>query len=722
MVGDGTVIRPRNGTTAVDERKTMGTAKKILMATAVTLVFFLLLEGVLAVAGVQPRRYAEDPFIGFTSHSPLFVRTTDGSGREVYTTAADKLRLFNPQTFPVKKADGTIRVFCMGGSTTFGRPFDDKTSFCGWLRRLLPEVDPSHRWEVINAGGISYASYRVALLMEELIDYEPDLFIIYSGQNEFLEARTYRGIIAMPPALRGLKALASKTRLYAALESAVAGLKPSGPAPATELGDDVVTRLDASVGPDDYERDEEQRRKIIDHFRFNLARMVDIARAGYAEAHLVVPASNLRNCSPFKSEHGEDLDEAAVERWAEEIAAARDAMTEGDTDAVLAHLEAARDTDPHDASTLFSLGGYLARSGRLEEARRAFEAARDEDVCPLRMLGEMADVVRQVAADRKAGLTDFARILDRAAADGIPGAEFFLDHVHPTIEGNGLLARSILDDLIAEGQVTVTGRWDDEVFDGVRKAVLAGVDDGDRALALMKLSKVLGWAGKLQEAYRSAWQAVRLAPGDSAVLYQAGLSAQLIGRTDQAIAAYRRAIEVQPDAELPHQNLGVILQPGGDIDGAIEQFRKAQEYARSEATTRDNRLNLGEALAFKGILLYRQRRFDEAITCLEESDRLIPGTATTLSALGQAQLAIGLPGEAAVSFQRAAESAPDDAGIRNLLAVAYGSAGRIEEARAAWKRALELDSSLGDSPRAAPRVLEAAGRHDAARFLLAGGE
>ncbi|MCK5378818.1 MAG: O-GlcNAc transferase, partial [Acidobacteria bacterium] len=169
----------------------MSVGKKILMAIGVTVVFFLVLEGVLALVGVEPRLYVEDPFVGFTSTSPLFVEDVDAEGQLVYRTADNKARLFNPQSFPADKGDGTVRVFCMGGSTTYGRPFDDVTSFCGWLRELLPEVDPSHRWEVINAGGVSYASYRVALLMEELIRYDPDLFVIYSGQNEFLEARTY---------------------------------------------------------------------------------------------------------------------------------------------------------------------------------------------------------------------------------------------------------------------------------------------------------------------------------------------------------------------------------------------------------------------------------------------------------------------------------------------------------------------------------------------------
>jgi len=36
---------------------------------------------------------------------------------------------------------------------------------------LLPEADKSKKWEVINAGGISYASYRVARVMEELLEF-----------------------------------------------------------------------------------------------------------------------------------------------------------------------------------------------------------------------------------------------------------------------------------------------------------------------------------------------------------------------------------------------------------------------------------------------------------------------------------------------------------------------------------------------------------------------
>ena len=166
----------------------------LLLPVLAILIFFALLEGGLALFGVQPALQNEDPFVGFASNAPLFVSSPGANGKQLLATAPNKKDFFNRQSFAQPKAPNTYRIFTLGGSTTYGRPYDDNTSFSGWLRELLPAVDQSKNWEVINAGGISYASYRVAKLMEELIRYQPDLFIIYTGHNEFLEERTYREI------------------------------------------------------------------------------------------------------------------------------------------------------------------------------------------------------------------------------------------------------------------------------------------------------------------------------------------------------------------------------------------------------------------------------------------------------------------------------------------------------------------------------------------------
>ena len=127
--------------------------RELLMALVAFGLFFALLEAVLALSGVEPVTLREDPFVGFAGDAPLFVPETPADGEPDLVTAPARLELFNEQRFPRRKPEGAYRIFCLGGSTTFGRPYDDATSFAGWLRELLPEIDPGRRWEVINAGG-----------------------------------------------------------------------------------------------------------------------------------------------------------------------------------------------------------------------------------------------------------------------------------------------------------------------------------------------------------------------------------------------------------------------------------------------------------------------------------------------------------------------------------------------------------------------------------------
>src|SRR6185369_5099045 len=185
--------------------------KKILFAVMAAALFFAVIESSLALIGIKTLFVTEDPFVGFSENIPLFVKKTLQDGTVVLTKSEKRRTAFNVQQFPKEKKKGTYRIFCLGGSTTYGHPYSDSTSFCGWLREFLRAADPSTNWEVINVGGISYASYRVVNLMQELSGYQPDLFIVYSGQNEFLEERTYRNIKEIPPWLMRTHVVLSKT-------------------------------------------------------------------------------------------------------------------------------------------------------------------------------------------------------------------------------------------------------------------------------------------------------------------------------------------------------------------------------------------------------------------------------------------------------------------------------------------------------------------------------
>jgi len=208
--------------------------KNILFSVIIVSLFFAGLELTLAVSGVRPALLDEDPLVGFADNVPLFVEAAGEDGSVTLRTADNQIRWFNYQEFPQHKGSNSYRIFCMGGSTTYGRPYFDRASFCGWLRAYLKAADPTRNWEVINAGGISFASYRVARLMNELRHYQPDLFIVYSGHNEFLEERSYGALMDVPAWVLDLNAMLSGTRTYTAMKMLIDAMQPDAPAKAQQ--------------------------------------------------------------------------------------------------------------------------------------------------------------------------------------------------------------------------------------------------------------------------------------------------------------------------------------------------------------------------------------------------------------------------------------------------------------------------------------------------------
>jgi len=557
-----------------------GIWKNLLTAILVPAAFFLVVEGVLALSGVEPVRYEDDPYVGFSASFPLFVEDA-GSGRMI--TAPNKRRLFNAQSFPRDKPNGAYRIFCLGGSTTHGRPYGDSTSFCGWLRALLAAVEPDRRWEVVNAGGVSYASYRSAELMEELLEYEPDLFIVYSGHNEFLERRTYSGLIRTPAPVRGLTALLGRTRLWAFGQGVLDRLaddpdqNDGAGEGSTTLNPEVTTLLDGSIGPDAYARDPELRQQIVEHYRFNLGRMVDIGRSVGAETILITPAGNLRSSTPFKSQHREGLEASELDRWEALVAEAESLSEAGDPAAALAVLERAAEIDELWAHLHFERGRLLHQLGRSGEARGAFERAREEDVCPLRALQEIIDSVREVGREWDVPVVDFVSLADRLAPDRLPGEELFFDHVHPKVQVHRALALELMAVLRDEGVLDRDASWTQQLVAGVTQEVEETLDPVAHGVALLNLSKVLGWAGKIEEAGRLAVLATQRAPELAEAHYQAGLCAQLQGHLEPAIGHYRRALELAPDVATAHSNLAAALEERGSTLQAILHYRRAVE-------------------------------------------------------------------------------------------------------------------------------------------------
>lgn len=607
-------------------RHPLSLRKKIAFSALTAALFFCAIEAILFACGVRTGHH-RDPLAGFSSHYPLFVPKDEQGDNPVLHTAQSKYGAFNYQTFRKHKEPGAFRIFCVGGSTTFGRPFDDRTAFSGWLRVLLPIVDSRRKWEVINAGGISYASYRVAKLMEELVQYEPDLFVIYSGHNEFLEKRTYQSALEMSDSWVGrLLGVLSRTRTGGLVAGAVRSAPRSeGDAHPDSRGvppDDASVILDETVGPSDYHRDDAQRRRVVREYGSAIERMVRLARNRGAKVLLVVPASNLKDCEPFKGEHEEAL---THERRVEWNALYKKAIGEGGQRG-LEYLRKAEAVDGRLADLHYRKGHLLYDLGEYAESLAAFQRARDEDVCPLRGIGPIVASLRAVASRLAAPIVDFEQILSESSEHGVPGRQFFHDHVHPTISGHRLLAQSIVDAMGAQGWATPSVGWRDPRIEEAIEEVKKGIDVQDHARAIKNIAKVLGWAGKVREAYAASLRSIEMYAGDPEAHCLAGSGAADLGKEAEAVMHFRKALAVRPTYVPAQKSLAMLLSVEGDQRSALALLKSVVE----------SRPNDGWAHEKLGVIYGRLGDLDRAVGHLRRSLEINGASAPVLYNMGLA--------------------------------------------------------------------------------------
>ena len=694
--------------------------RRALVQLLVVAALFAGLEGVLRLAGFGPPPPEADPYVGFAGSRPLYVPGPDG----LLETAPDRRNHFNLQRFAAEKPADTVRIVSLGGSTTYGRPYADETSFSGWLRHWLPHADPTHRWEVLNAGGVSYASYRVRRVLDELLAYAPDVVLLYTGHNEFLEERTYPGLSGGGGALGGLTGALRGTALFAAARELMGTAPETGRAPdaadgaadgdRTVLPEEVAPLLDSSVGLDAYTRDDALQEQVLRHFRENLGAMARAAREAGAVVVLVAPASELADCAPFKSEPDPGLSPEDGARLAELLALP---VRTGDggwrhDDGTLAALTEATGLSPRHALAWYRLGMALAAAGRTDEARAALERARDEDVVPLRALTEVRDLVRGVAAETGSLFVDGVAVLDAASAElggrGLPGAELFLDHVHMTPDGYRRLAAALLGALAAEGVVTLDPAFTDARRAALDEELLAGLDTEDHVRALTRLAAVLDWAGKGEEAEALSDRALELGGGRDAMSHWLkGNALRGRGELEAAVDSYRAAVAIDEGYGEAWLNLTATLRQLGRRDEALAAARKTVALMKDDPRAT---FALGATLGEAGLT-------DDAESVWLRTLALDPAHADSLNALGLAAVRDGRVDEAEARFREATRVAPDEPRGHYNLGILLRAKDDTAGAEAAHRAALAVDPTYAPA-RIKLALLLAVTDRDAALALL----
>lgn len=688
----------------------------VVLGLGLAIAALATVEGALAALGVGDELLHDDPFVGFAPGSNLFALETLGDGTRVYETRPEKLEFFGLQRFLADKPPNGYRVFTLGGSTTAGRPYDERVAFARWLELYLQAADPSRAWEVINAGAISYASYRVALLMKELVRYEPDLFVIYTGHNEFLEERTYSDIIHQPAAVKRLRMWLSGFRFAALARQGLRSLTGDGggtDAVEATLAPEVAARLDTWGGLERYHRDDELTRAIVEHFEYNLRRMVRIARDHGARVVFVQPVSNLKDFSPFKSQHRPGLSPADRDRFTKLVAAGRRHFEVGEPAAAVGVWRRATDLDPRYAAAWYQLGRAHLAAGDGDAAHVAFVRAKEEDVAPLRALESMVTAVGRVARDEGVRVVPLRELLQAESVRrfGLPslGDPYLLDHVHPDIPVHSRIAEEVLALLIADGTVQPAPDWSDAARRRIFERERAALGREYYARRDLNLAKVLGWAGKLKEAEKPLERAAQVLADEPEVWLNQGIIYQRTGRYAQALEALERARELAPDWELVHFNLGTTHGHLGQVQEGITALLRALEI----------RPEYPEALENLATLQRRAGDLDAALATLERAERAGGEAERMALSRGRIYRRQGRLAAAETQFRRLVEADPQNVSARTELGITLGRRGRLDEAARELLRATRNDPDHAEAWYNLGVVRAQQGDHEAAASAYA---
>jgi lysophospholipase L1-like esterase len=415
-----------------------------LLALGFPFALLLLVEGTFRVVGIgAPEGAVADPWA-----NPL-VAFEEGTS-------------FFPewdQNIAMPKPDGVKRVFVVGGSSAAG--FGVDVPFSKTLESELRTKLGTDKIEVINGGVGAAGSHRVYEVIRRAGAFDPDLFVVYFGHNEFLED------VFFDP--NGLVARAEQTGRLARRFYVVNALRTLFDKPAdVKLTGEKTILKSRFLGTMNFPliKDDEQVRQKMLFLESNMQRMIDFAKAHDARI-VFVPAEPSVLTGPSWVEHGPGFDKDP-DGFNAAYGEAKTAMREKRYADALAAITKAKAIDDAFAMVPYVEGLALLGLGRHDEGvtalRRAVLLDKNGDRSNAIIEKTIVDTATRegvphfsIAKAFDAEMpADFARLVEAGGLEDFlaarkPGHTLFLDHCHPSARGHVLIAETLARALVDSG-------------------------------------------------------------------------------------------------------------------------------------------------------------------------------------------------------------------------------------------------------------------------------
>jgi tetratricopeptide (TPR) repeat protein len=582
-------------------------------------------------------------------------------------------RTTTPFRFPAGKDTNSYRIFLLGESAAMGDP-DPSYGMGRYLELLLRDRYPGTHFEVVSVAVTAVDSHVILPIARDCARHQGDLWVIYMGNNEMVGpfgAETTFGMQAPPLAIVRTVLAIKATRIGQLLDQIIGRLRSASSTPRTWGGMQmfVNSRIDY---------DDPARLRAYANFKNNLEDILCIAHRIHVPVVLSTVAVNLEDCAPFASVHPNTLTTNQLFAWNEVYNEGITNETARSYAAALASYRRAAEIDPQFAELQFRMGNCNLELTNWIQAHTDFTLARDCDALDFRADTRINSAVQDAAARHaKDGvyLVDAAQIIAQNTPDGIPGLNFFYEHVHLNFAGNYLLAlgfaEKIRDLLPASVRARDRGDWASEEL-------------CERRLAVTVWDQLRVWqpiferitAPPFTEQYCHA----AFVKQSEAKRNQARV--RMKNQTpEEARQMYEEALALAPDDYFLHMNYERFLEAGGYLAQAITESRRCSEMFPE----------LPGGFYYTGKLLVRDGKADEATSYFLRAVMIQSDYAQAQTALGEVFANQQRPADAVRWFKRAVRSDPNYVETYVAFGFLEQNRGNADAAMANYRKAAELE-------------------------------
>jgi tetratricopeptide (TPR) repeat protein len=464
-------------------------------------------------------------FLGFR-HRP-FIETQEDNVR-IISSNPNCWDMRSDLNFEMPKPANNYRIFAFGGSTMEGGLYPEyKVNIMRFLDLFLEDTYPSMKTEIINLGKSGENSSDVVKKVKLALSYSPDLFIIYTGHNEFLHL--------IDPYLRKtkLQALLMKSILFSKVYSKVIDCIPELKSKKFE---EERYFIDEPVS------NKRTFHKIQIRYGENLEKIVQMCKRHNIRLIIVAPAGNYVEWQPNRSIRWKKLNNDETTKWEKFYYESKKSMENSEWPKALASLAECYNMDSSFAQIEHDRGKVLMRLGRYAEAKIAFQNARDFDGAPKIASTALINKIVEICNNYDMPFIDANHIFESHSTYNMNDSKFFVDAHHPSWQGDFLIAKALFN-MIVENSMISHNKIPEQIttddIEYLQRLNLSRQDSVDfyigRANWYMK-AYGLRWEGEKRLSFAKGYinDALFLVPNDTKALISYGIWACLSNEPEVA--------------------------------------------------------------------------------------------------------------------------------------------------------------------------------------------